>query len=249
MPEVRLGEADIHYETFGEGFPLLLIAPGGMRSRIAAWHHSPADPSQPAPWIDPTADLSDEFLVVAMDQRNAGASRGPVRPGDGWHTYARDQLALADHLGLERFHVMGGCIGGAYALKLYELAPTRVASLVLQNPIGLSEDNRPAFHAMVDDWKAELTRERADVSPQAVDELRDRMFSGEFVFAVGRDLVRSCDVPVLVLPGGDAFHPRAVAEEIASLAPRATVHDPWAGEDHKPRTREVIRAFLREASG
>ena len=38
--------------------------------------------------------LSPHFRVIAMDQRNAGASRAPVSADDGWHTYTRDQLAL-----------------------------------------------------------------------------------------------------------------------------------------------------------
>jgi pimeloyl-ACP methyl ester carboxylesterase len=42
-----------------------------------------------------------------MDQRNAGRSR-TIDGSDGWHVYAADHLALADHLGLHRFHVMGG---------------------------------------------------------------------------------------------------------------------------------------------
>ena len=44
----------------------------------------------------------------------------------GWHTYASDHLALMDHLGYRRFHVMGGCIGGTFCLTLCELAPERV---------------------------------------------------------------------------------------------------------------------------
>jgi len=34
----------IHYETYGEGFPLLLLAPGGMRSSIRFWERSPFSP-------------------------------------------------------------------------------------------------------------------------------------------------------------------------------------------------------------
>ena len=51
------------------------------------------------------------FTVIGMDQRNAGHSRGTVRSTHGWHTYASDHLALMDHLGHRRFHVLGGCIG------------------------------------------------------------------------------------------------------------------------------------------
>jgi len=53
-------------------------------------------------------DLAGRFTVIGMDQRNAGNSRGTVTSTHGWHTYASDHLALMDHLGHRRFHVMGG---------------------------------------------------------------------------------------------------------------------------------------------
>ena len=57
-----------------------------------------------------------------MDQRNAGRSFGPLEVNDPWGSFAQDQLALLDHLGVERCHVMGCCIGCSFALKLLELA-------------------------------------------------------------------------------------------------------------------------------
>jgi len=80
-----------------------------MRSSIEFWHRSP---------FDPTVELASDFRVIAMDQRNAGASRAPVSAADGWETYARDHLALLDHLGIVRCHLMGGCIGSSYCLGL-----------------------------------------------------------------------------------------------------------------------------------
>ena len=90
--------------------------------------------------MNPMADLAGRFTVIGMDQRNAGNSRGAVTETHGWHTYAGDHLALMDHLGHRRFHVMGGCIGGTFCLTLCEMAPERVTAAVLQNPIGLHEN-------------------------------------------------------------------------------------------------------------
>src|SRR5262245_9617916 len=110
MPVFTRPDAEIYYEVHGSGYPLLLFAPGGLRSELAFWRHSPSNPSASPPWMNPMADLSGRFAVIGMDQRNAGQSRGAVRPTDGWRTYAEDHLALMDHLGHARFHVMGGCI-------------------------------------------------------------------------------------------------------------------------------------------
>src|SRR3954451_168124 len=127
-------DGEIHYEIYGQGFPVLLLAPGGLRSRMAMWASPEGGP--PRPWVDWTKALPQAgFTAIAMDQRNAGQSRAGIRADHGWHTYTADHLALMDHLGFERFHVLGGCIGASFCLKAIEVAPQRVTAAVLQNPI------------------------------------------------------------------------------------------------------------------
>ena len=89
MPTFHAGDAELYYEVHGDGFPILLIAPGGMRSEMTFWERTP--------W-NPVTQLADRYRVITMDQRNAGRSTAPVGAGDGWHTYTADQLALLDHL-------------------------------------------------------------------------------------------------------------------------------------------------------
>jgi pimeloyl-ACP methyl ester carboxylesterase len=62
--------------------------------------------------INPLALYQDTFRMIAMDQRNAGRSYGPLDLSNPWRAYAQDQLALADHLGFERFCMNGCRIGG-----------------------------------------------------------------------------------------------------------------------------------------
>ena len=113
----------IHYELKGEGPPVLLLAPGGMRSAISVWER--------APW-HPLRELSTGFRLIALDQRNAGQSHADVSADDGWHSYAEDHVALLDHLGIGRCLVIGGCIGCSFALELMRAAPGRVSAAVLQ---------------------------------------------------------------------------------------------------------------------
>lgn len=105
-------DVQICYEVHGEGSPILLFAPGGMRSTASFWRGSAWDP------IDA---LSGEFQVIALGQRNAAASVAPASGSNTWSTYTSDNVALADHLGRKRLHHMGGCIGKRIALVLSKL--------------------------------------------------------------------------------------------------------------------------------
>lgn len=240
MPIFENGPVTIHYDTRGSGPALLTCAPGGMRSEARFWRSFPSDPSRPPVWIDPAAELSADFTVIEMDQRNAGASSAPITAADGWHTYAGDQVALLDHLGVGSFAVMGGCIGCSYALGISQAAPGRVRAAVLQNPIGRTAGNQRLFRDTFDEW----ARER-DAGPEAAHAFCEAMFGGEFVFSVSRDFVRRLPFPILLLPGDDDFHPRATALELAELAPQSEIFDPW--RDDKNVTAEVVRRFLKQA--
>jgi pimeloyl-ACP methyl ester carboxylesterase len=234
MARFERGRVRIEYEERGEGFPVLLVAPGGMRSAMDLWSRSPFDPRE---------TLADGFRVIAMDQRNAGASVGPVSASDGWHTFAADQLALLDHLGVDRFHVLGMCIGGSYGLRLMQAAPERVASGVLLQPIG-HDDNREAFREMFDGWARELAAQREDVEPDVLEALRSNLFDGDFVFSVDRDFVRGCPTPMLVLRGNDTYHPARTSEELAELAPHAELVREWKEGPAVDAALARVRDFL-----
>ncbi|HKP60125.1 MAG TPA: alpha/beta hydrolase [Polyangiales bacterium] len=232
MPTFERGDVSIYYEEYGQGFPVLLFAPGGMRSSIDFWHRT-------APF-DPTKELATQFRVIAMDQRNAGKSVAPIRADDGWHVYTEDHLALLDHLGIERCHVLGGCIGGAFALALIAAAPARVSSAVLQQSIGLSPDNRAVFYKLFDDWAANQRAEQ----PGAFEAFRERMYGGEFVFSVDQSAVRGLATPLLVLMGNDIYHPSATSREIAELATHAELVERWKDPEVLPTTVTRVREFL-----
>ena len=158
MPQFDYDATSIHFEEYGSGFPLLLIAPGAMESAIEMWAGAT---------IDPLAHYADFFRLIAMDQRNAGRSYGPLEPSDPWGAYASDQLALLDHLGIGRFHVMGACIGASFALKLIERAPARVAAAVLEQPIGITNGNGPLYEQMWRSWGAGLS-DRTDLTREGM---------------------------------------------------------------------------------
>ncbi|HYB92279.1 MAG TPA: alpha/beta hydrolase [Candidatus Binataceae bacterium] len=235
MPVFERDGVSINYQEFGSGYPILLFAPGGMRSSIRFWENSP---------FDPTRELKSDFRVIAMDQRNAGRSRAPLSASDGWHSYTGDHLALLDHLGIRSCHLMGGCIGSSYCMRVIEKARGRVSAAVLQNPIGLSPRNRELFYAMFDGWAADLKASHPEIDDAGLHAFRDRMYGGDFVFNVSRDFVRSIATPLMILMGSDDYHPTPISEEIAALAPNAQLLRDWKTPELIAQTVKRVREFL-----
>jgi pimeloyl-ACP methyl ester carboxylesterase len=234
MPLFTRDDIQLYYEDHGSGFPLLLIAPGGMRSAVSYWKNTP--------W-NPIEQLSPTYRVIAMDQRNAGQSVAPIRATDSWHVYTQDQLALLDHLGVNRFHVAGMCIGGPYIMGLIEAAPQRVASAVVFQTIGL-DNNRQAFFEMFDGWANELKPKRPEVSAETWESFKKTMYSGDFLFNVSRDFVAKCQTPMLVLLGNDVYHPEKSSRELAALAPNATLIEKWKEPEHHAAAKKAVADFL-----
>lgn len=242
MAVLKRPDAEIHYQEYGSGFPILLFAPGGLRSRMEMWH-SPAG-TAPKSWNDWTAALADKYRVVAMDQRNAGASRGAIRENHGWHTYAGDHIALMDHLGHKRFHVLGGCIGASYCLSLAEIAPERVGAAVLQNPIGVDPESPDYFPKSHAEWSAEQMAARPDLDAAALAGFGRNMWGLGFAFSVSREFCRACPVPTMLLPGSDTPHPAATSDELAALLPGVDILQDWKGPAHLDEQLRRVRAFL-----
>ncbi|MHB8574721.1 MAG: alpha/beta fold hydrolase [Dehalococcoidia bacterium] len=143
MPTIsRPDGATIHYEIFGQGYPLLLVAPGGVSSQITFWERSA---------VNPITEFAGDFMVIGMDQRHAGGSFAPAAPFSYAQTVG-DQLAVLDVAGAQQAHVMGGCIGCAHAWRLAREAPERISAIVAQDPVGIDATNTPGtFFRMFDD--------------------------------------------------------------------------------------------------
>jgi len=245
MPLMPITGGEIYYEEFGAGFPVLCFSPGSLRSQISFWRSSPRDPGQVPGWMDPTQSLAADFRVIAMDQRNAGRSRGPVGANDGWDLYARDQFGLLDHLGIDRCHVLGACIGVTFALKMCAVAPQRIASLALMQPIGRVPDNISYTQKQLsENWVPAMLAANASLDPEVMRAFGARLFGSEFVHSVSRDFVAGCDIPMLIMPGNETAHPAAVAEQLLQLAPRGEYLKFWKGEG-RDYSVPAIRDFLR----
>ena len=237
------GPVRIHYEETGSGFPLLLIAGGGMNSTMSRLITSP---------FNPIEEFKAEHRCIASDLRNAndGQSSGPLEIERPWDSYTDDHLGLMDHLGIDKFMVLGFCIGGPFIWNLLRRAPDRIAAAVLAQPVGFDPEMPTVMYdSGITSWGPELIRRRPEITMEIVDTFLTRMFrtNADFVFTVTRDFVRACQTPVLILPDDSRAHPYAAAMEAAMLAPNAEVSMfPWKEpEERIPLAVRQIRSFLR----
>lgn len=87
-----------------------------------------------AEFIPTITSLAAEYSVVAMDLPGFGDSTKPVGAPYDARFFARSVMALADALGLERFHLLGHSLGGRVALEVGIRHPQRIASVSLFTP-------------------------------------------------------------------------------------------------------------------
>jgi pimeloyl-ACP methyl ester carboxylesterase len=237
------GPVRIRFEEHGSGFPLLLIAGGGLNSTLAGLARGP---------FDPIAEFKGEYRCIAADLRNAsgGQSTGPLEIDRPWDSYTDDHLGVLDQLGVSRFMVMGFCIGGPFVWNLIKRAGDRVVAAVLAQPSGFRPEQPTLFYDNnISGWGPELIKRRPEVTKETVEKFLTKMYrtNADFVFTVTRDFVRNCQTPVLILPDDIPAHPYAVAMEAAMLAPRAEVSMfPWKEPKERiPLAVRQIRSFLR----
>jgi pimeloyl-ACP methyl ester carboxylesterase len=149
LPPSREGLVEVpgarlwHLDTGGDGAPIVLMHAATGSSRV--WEHQLP------------AFTAAGHRVIAFDRRGWGRSEidaAGLQPG----TAADDLHALVDHLGVDRFHLLGTAAGGICALDFALSFSERLRSLVVANSIGGVQDAEylalgrrlrpPAFEAL-----------------------------------------------------------------------------------------------------
>ncbi len=115
--DLILGDQRIHYVDEGEGFPLVLVH--GSPATSALWRHQ-----------IPT--LSRRFRVIAPDVLGFGKSVAPDA-GVSFPEQANALRALLDHLGVERYSLVGHDWGGPISAACAAQHPEQVQQWVLIN--------------------------------------------------------------------------------------------------------------------
>lgn len=116
MPHASCNGIDIYYEIHGDGHPdPPLLCVQGITAHSGAW-------------VLNVGAFSERLRTVIFDNRDAGRSSyadAQYRIED----MAGDALALADHLELEQFHLLGMSMGGTISQHMALAAPERIKTL------------------------------------------------------------------------------------------------------------------------
>jgi pimeloyl-ACP methyl ester carboxylesterase len=121
---------ETRYEVVGSGDPLLMFSPGGFDATLDKWRTQGIYAQ-----LQPLEHLSKSYSCIIFDRRETGESGGRVERIT-WADYVRQGADLLTHLGIDRAHVMGGCMGVCPVALFGVLHPERARSLVLFWPVG-----------------------------------------------------------------------------------------------------------------
>ena len=134
MPVCAVGDININYRVYGEGFPLVLSHPFSGSLEF---------------WANLIQSLPSRYQVIAYDVRGHGLSSAPV----GEENYTLDILVedlhqLLEHLKVEKAYIGGLSLGGAISLGYAGRHPEMVkALLVLDIHGGFQPPADPAMKA------------------------------------------------------------------------------------------------------
>jgi pimeloyl-ACP methyl ester carboxylesterase len=130
MPTTVIDGITTRYEVLGSGPPLLMYAPGGFDATVEKWSTLGVYAR-----IKPLDHLSRKYTCIVFDRRECGQSGGRVERVT-WGHYVAQGKGLLEHLGIERAHLMGGCMGCSPVVAFGVAYPEAVLSMVLYWPVG-----------------------------------------------------------------------------------------------------------------
>jgi pimeloyl-ACP methyl ester carboxylesterase len=130
MATATIDGISTRYEVVGSGPTLLMFSPGGFDATLEKWSTLGVYAR-----IQPMEFLPRHYQCIVFDRRECGQSGGRVERVS-WSDYVRQGVGLLDHLGIERAHVMGGCMGCSPVIGFGAAYPQRVLSMLLYWPVG-----------------------------------------------------------------------------------------------------------------
>src|SRR5438105_956092 len=142
MPVAEVNGQRLRFEDTGGDGPAVVLSHGFLMDREMFAHQVEA--------------LAPEFRLITWDERGFGETEYNGEPFTYWDS-ARDCLGLLDHLGIDAAVLSGMSQGGFLSMRAALSAPARVKGLALiDTQAGVeSEEARPAYEAMAQQWATE----------------------------------------------------------------------------------------------
>ena len=193
MPYTLSYGEKIHYETEGDGLPLVLQH--GFFGSIEDWYE-----------YGYVAELKHLYRLVLIDSRAHGESGKPHNiESYSPKIHADDSIQVLDDLNIRKCHHLGFSQGGRFGYFIARFHPERLLSLIVlgehTDPIDIDEEIMDAIESM-DDWVPKI--------PNITDKHKNRLLKNDrqaLVAASGHpwpddsQVLDSLDIPCLVLCG------------------------------------------------
>ncbi|MGE0598513.1 MAG: alpha/beta fold hydrolase [Dehalococcoidia bacterium] len=139
MPYATVNAARLYYEQHGSGPDLVFLHGAGGNHLV---------------WWQQVAEFSKRYRCTTFDARGWGLSRGEMAVGR--FALGTDLVALLEHLGIEKTHVIAQSMGGRAVAGLCRLAPQKALSFVLCGTTAGATDDR------IRELQDELKEERGE---------------------------------------------------------------------------------------
>ena len=164
MPVTKVSDINLCYNVRGDGQPLIMIA--GFATAQNAWF----------PLV---RAFSKHYRVVTFDNRGIGGSDKPTGPYST-KMMAGDTIALMDHLGIDRAHILGGSMGGMIAQHIAIDHPQRVDKLILFSTSAGGQPLRDMLFDLAEATTPNWNRSRSDFASADLRKLMGAMASRTF---------------------------------------------------------------------
>jgi valacyclovir hydrolase len=246
MPKLQLPDLAVHFESAGEGDPLLFL-PGALGTGASDF-------------LEQISWFSQHYRVIAPDPRGYGRSRPPERdfPSDFYLRDAKDMANLMTALGYERFGVLGWSDGANSGTIMAIHYPERVEQLVVWGGNSfLSAEELHVFQSMrsLSTWSPRAIEPLRTIYGDELQPLWEKYVAGlESLHTAGGDIYQSelhkVSCPTLVLHGDmdpmvPSLHPEIIQRGIPSSElyrfpeGKHNIHKKYAAEFN-----ELVFSFL-----
>jgi 3-oxoadipate enol-lactonase len=260
MEHIKSGDAEIVYQTLGDGPPVVLLHP------FPANHEF---------WLPVAEALASRYRLILPDLRGHGESGVGEGPAT-MEKHAADVIRVMDDADVGRAPILGVSIGGYVLFELWRRSRTRVAALGLCNTKApadnaearagrlqaandvLDRGTEPFLQSMIPRLFGKTTREaRPDLVNAALRMMRQ--MSPEDIAQVQRgmaarpdsvDILKTINVPTLLITGDEdiltgineaELMRRHIAGSQLKVIPKAGHYSTW---EQSAEATNIIRQFL-----